>query len=193
VFTRAEGAYRWDANGNRYVDYHAAFGPYFLGHNNPRINAAVEEVLHCGTSLFGSGATELEGRLAELLCTHIDMLDRVVILNTGSEATSAAIRLARAVTGREHLIVMQGGYNGCMDGFSCNMMNSLEEVGPRVCPGEYKYLAMGAGTASYQSHFTHVINFNDPDSVRYVCERHEAAALIPKMMLPLPWSNWTRF
>ena len=183
VFTRAEGAYMWDADGNRYVDYHAAFGPYLLGHNHPRINAAVDEVLHSGTSLFGSGTTELEGRLAELLCTHIDTLDRVVILNTGSEATSAAIRLARAVTGREHLIVMQGGYNGSMDGLSCNVMNSLEEVGSRVCPGEYKYLPMGAGTASYQSHFTHVINFNDPDSVRYVCERHKVAALIIEPIL----------
>jgi glutamate-1-semialdehyde 2,1-aminomutase len=173
----------WDVDGNRYVDYHAAFGPYFLGHNHPKVNAAVEEVLRGGASLFGSGTTELEGKLAELICTNIAALDRIVILNTGSEATSAAIRLARAVTGREHLIVMQGGYNGSMDGLSCNVMNSLKDVGARVQPGEYKYLPMGAGTASYQAHFTHVINFNDPDSVRYVCDRYEIAALITEPVL----------
>jgi glutamate-1-semialdehyde 2,1-aminomutase len=183
VFTRAEGAYLWDVDGNRYVDYHAAFGPYFLGHNHPRVNGAVVDVLRGGASLFGSGTTEVEGKLAELLCTKISILDRVVILNTGSEATSAAIRLARAFTGREHVIVMQGGYNGSMDGLSCNVMNGAAEVGPRVSPGEYKYIPMGAGTASYQAHFTHVINFNDPDSVRYVCERHKVAALITEPIL----------
>jgi glutamate-1-semialdehyde 2,1-aminomutase len=183
VFTRAEGAYMWDADGNRYVDYHAAFGPYFLGHNHPRINAAVEEVFRCGASLFGSGTTVLEGKLAELLCTHIPTLDRVAILNTGSEATSAAIRLARAFTGRDHLIVMQGGYNGQNDGLCCNVMNSLSEIGARVSPGEYKYIPMGAGTPSYQAHFTHVVNFNDPDSVRYICGRHEVAALITEPVL----------
>ena len=65
VFVRGEGAWIWDAEGNRYLDYHAAFAPHLLGHNDPHVNAAVRRVLEEGASLFGAGTTELEGRLAE--------------------------------------------------------------------------------------------------------------------------------
>ena len=71
VFVRAVGAYTRDADGQRYLDYHAAFAPFFLGHNHPRVTAAIDQVLHHGTSLPGTGTTVLEGRLAELLCEHI--------------------------------------------------------------------------------------------------------------------------
>ena len=183
VFVKAEGAYMWDADGKRYIDYHAAFGPHFLGHNQPRVTAAVEEVLHSSASLFGTGTTVLEGRLAELLCTNIAALESLVILNTGSEATAAAIRLSRAVTDRDHVIVMQGGYNGLSDSLACNLMNTLEEIGPRVSPGEYRRIPMGAGTAMAQRQSTHVVNFNDIESVRYVCDRYPVAALITEPIL----------
>src|SRR5579859_3054860 len=91
VFTKGLGAYIWDAEGNRYIDYHAAFAPHFLGHNDPHVTAAVRRVLDDQVSLFGTGTTELEGQLAALLCEHIDFLDSVQFLNSGSEATYQAI------------------------------------------------------------------------------------------------------
>ena len=137
--SKAEGAYLWDAEGNRYIDYHAAFAPHFLGHNDPYVTEAVRRVLDDGASLYGSGTTVLEGRLAELVCKHVPAIEAVQFLNTGSEASYQAIRLARAITGRDHIIVMQGGYNGWHNDVSCNLMTPLEQLGPRVSPGEYPY------------------------------------------------------
>src|ERR1039458_5763290 len=66
AFNKGQGAYLWDVDGNRYIDYHAAFAPHFLGHNNPDVTEAVIRVLREGASLYGSGTTVLEGRLASL-------------------------------------------------------------------------------------------------------------------------------
>ena len=97
-FARALGPHMWDAEGNRYIDLHAAFGPYLLGHNHPAINDAVMNAMRDGMSLYGTGTTEQEGELAELICSNIPWVESVQILNTGSEATAQAIRLARAYT-----------------------------------------------------------------------------------------------
>jgi len=105
VFTKGKGAYIWDLEGNRYIDYHAAFAPHFLGHNDPYVTEAIISVLREDASLYGSGTTELEGRLAELICRTVPAAESVELLNTGSEATCQAIRLARAVTHRDHIIV----------------------------------------------------------------------------------------
>ena len=183
VFVRADGAYMWDADGRCYIDYHAAFGPYFLGHNHPRVVEAVSKVLRDGATLPGTGTTILEGQLAELLCENIDAIESVTFLNTGSEATSQAIRLARAVTGRDHIIVTQGGYNGWYDEVARKVMPSLKEVGQRVCPGEYRFIPMGSGILSSKHQTTHIVNFNDLDSVRYVCERYPIAALMTEPIL----------
>lgn len=183
AFTKGEGAYIWDVHGKRYIDYHAAFGPYFLGHGFEPVNKAVTDILQKGESLFGAGPSVLEGQLAELLCRNIDAVEKVSVLNTGSEATSLAIRLSRAVTGRSHFIVMQGGYNGNHDELACNVANSSEEIGPRVCPGEYPLRPIGAGTTIEQTHFVHVVNFNDLESVRYVCRRYPVAAVITEPVL----------
>jgi glutamate-1-semialdehyde 2,1-aminomutase len=183
VFTKAEGAYLWDADGNHYIDYHAAFAPHFLGHNDAYINRAVKDAMAEGLSLFGSGTTKFEGRLAELVCTHIPWVERVQFLNTGSEGTSEAIRLARAATGRDHIIVMQGGYNGWHNDVACNLMTPLSEIGPRVSPGEYRFATLSAGIPEGHSRLVHAINFNDLDSVRYVCERYPVACLITEPIL----------
>src|SRR3954469_23707761 len=137
VFSRGEGPWIWDVDHNRYLDYHAAFAPHFLGHNDPHVTAAVRHVLDEGNSLFGTGTTEMEGRLAGLICEHIDFVESVQLLNSGSEATYQAIRLARAFTGRDHVIVMQGGYNGWHNDVACNLMTPLERLGRRHSPGEY--------------------------------------------------------
>jgi glutamate-1-semialdehyde aminotransferase len=85
-------------------------------------------------SLFGSGTNALEGRRAELMCTNIEVCEMVQILNTGTEAM-AALRLARGATGRDHVIVMQGGFNGSYIDVACNVLRPLEVIGPRVSPG----------------------------------------------------------
>lgn len=183
AFERAEGAYLWDADGNRYLDYHAAFAPAILGHNDRKVNAAVEGILKRGLSLCGSGTNELEGRLAELMCTNIEVCEMVQILNTGTEATMAAIRLARGATGRDHVIVMQGGFNGSHNDVACNVLTPLDVIGPRVSPGEYKYVPLGSGVPLAHQQLVHPINFNDLESVRYVCERYSVAAVITEPIL----------
>ena len=183
TFVRGEGAYIHDAEGRRYIDYHAAFSPHFLGHNDPYVRDAVVRVLMSGDSLFGAGSTILEARLAEMICTHVPWVESLQILNTGSEATYQAIRLARAVTGRDHVIVMQGGYNGWHNDVACNLMTPLSRLGPRRSPGEYPFVPISAGIPSLHQQLVHPINFNDLESVRYVCERYKVAALITEPIL----------
>src|SRR5882762_1295711 len=183
TFVRGEGAYLWDNEGKRYIDYHAGFAPYFLGHNFAPVNQAAAAALASGDSLFGAGPSIAEGRLAELICENVPAAEKVTFLNTGSEATSLAIRIGRAVTRRSHIIVMQGGYNGNHDELACNVFNTLAEIGPRVSPGEYALKPLGAGTTITQTHFTHAVNYNDLESVRYVCRRFPVAALITEPLL----------
>ncbi len=183
AFVKGQGAYLWDIDGKRYVDYHAAFAPFFLGHNFAPINEAVIDVLRSGESLYGAGPAILEGRLAELVCKNIRVAEKVSLQNTGSEANSVAIRLGRAVTGRSHIIVVQGGYNGNHDDLACNVFNSLTDIGPRVSPGEYPLRPSGAGTTIEATHFIHPVNFNDLESVRYVSRRYPVAAMITEPVL----------
>ncbi|MBS1852847.1 MAG: aspartate aminotransferase family protein [Acidobacteria bacterium] len=183
AFEKAEGAYMWDADGNRYLDYHGAFGPSILGHNDPHVNAAVERTLKSGPDLCGSGTNRLEGRLAELMCSNIDVCEMAQLFNTGTEATMSALRLARGATGRDHVIVMQGGFNGSHNDVACNVMTPLNVIGPRVSPGEYKYVSLGSGVPLAHQQLVHIINFNDLESVQYVCERYPIAALITEPIL----------
>ena len=92
VFVKAQGSRLQDAEGREYLDYHAAFAPHLLGHNHPKVNAAVARAMEESWSLVGSGTTPWEARLAELLCHSVPNLDLVQIFNSGSEATANAIR-----------------------------------------------------------------------------------------------------
>jgi glutamate-1-semialdehyde 2,1-aminomutase len=183
VFVKGQGAYVWDADGNQYIDFHAAFAPHILGHNDPYVTEAVVRVLKAGASLFGSGTTVLEGQLAELICTYVPAVESVQFLNTGSEATYEAIRLARAVTGKGHIVVMQGGYNGWHDDVSCNLMTPLDVLGPRVSPGEYAYVPISAGVPPEHQKLVHAINFNDLKSIEFVCQKYSVAAVIMEPIL----------
>jgi glutamate-1-semialdehyde 2,1-aminomutase len=183
VFTKGDGAYIWDAEGDRYIDYHAAFAPHILGHNDPYVSEAVKTAIEDRQSLFGTGTTEWEGRLAELICENIPWVESVQFLNTGSEATYQAVRLARAVTGRDHIIVIQGGYNGWHNDVSCNLMTPLEQLGPRISPGEYPYFPISSGIPANHQALVHPVNFNDLQSVKYVCEKYQVAALITEPVL----------
>lgn len=183
VFTKGSGAHIWDAEGNRCIDCHAAFAPYILGHNDPYVSEAVTAAIKNGQSSFGTGTTEWEGRLAELICENIPWVESVQFLNTGSEATYQAVRLARAVTGRGHIIVIQGGYNGWHNDVSCNLMTPLEQLGPRISPGEYPYFPISSGIPANHQALVHPINFNDLQSVKYVCDKYQVAALITEPIL----------
>lgn len=183
VFVKGEGARIFDADGNSYLDYHGAFAPHFLGHNDPDVTEAVIRVLRDGASLYGSGTTTLEGRLADLICECVPWIESVQLLNTGSEATYQAIRLARAVTGRDHVIVMQGGYNGWHNDVACNLMTPLATLGPRVSPGEYPFLPISAGIPEAHRALVHPVNFNDLDSVEWVCKKYPVAGLITEPIL----------
>jgi len=182
VFVKGRGAKLWDAEGNAYIDYHAAFAPHLLGHNDPDVTQAVQAVLADGASLYGSGTTALEGRLAELIVESTPV-ESVQLLNTGSEATAQAIRLARGATGRDHAIVMQGGYNGWHNDVCCNLMTPLDVLGPRVSPGEYPFHAMSAGIPEAHQRLVHPVNYNDLASVEYVCEKYDIACLITEPIL----------
>jgi glutamate-1-semialdehyde 2,1-aminomutase len=183
AFTKAKGAWLWDADGKKYLDYHAAFGPYVLGHNDDEVNAAVSATLSSGASLFGSGPNVLEGELAELICASVPMVDCIQMLNTGSEATYQAIRLARAQTGKIHIIKPQGGYHGWHNDVAMNLMSPLSEIGPYVSPGEYKRMPISAGIPNEHMSIVHAVNFNDLASVEWVCERYPVAAMILEPIL----------
>ncbi|HEU0121557.1 MAG TPA: aspartate aminotransferase family protein [Bryobacteraceae bacterium] len=183
VFVKGRGAYLWDAEGNQYIDYHAGFAPHFLGHNDPYVTEAVIQGLREDASLYGSGTTVPEGRLAELICEHVPAAESVQFLNTGSEATYQAIRLARGVTGKDHVINMQGGYNGWHNDVSNNLMTPLATLGPRRVGGEYPYLPISAGVPLAHQALVHAVNFNDLAAVEFVCQTYPVAALITEPIL----------
>jgi glutamate-1-semialdehyde 2,1-aminomutase len=110
----ALGAQLTDVDGNRYVDYHAAYGPIILGHAHPLVNARVTAAIRRG-ALYGIGVSPDEERLAERIVEHVPSIDQVLLCNSGSEATYHALRLARAATGRELLLRFDGTYHGWHD------------------------------------------------------------------------------
>ena len=112
--TRAQGSRIWDVDGNEYIDFHSSFGAVLLGHNDPRINAAVRRAMDEHGVSF-STANPLEVELAERLIEMIPSAERVVFSCTGTEATYHAIRLARGFTGRERILKFEGNYHGWHD------------------------------------------------------------------------------
>jgi glutamate-1-semialdehyde 2,1-aminomutase len=155
-FARGEGAYLWDLEGRRYVDYHAAYGAILLGHSHPavteRVAAAMRERV-----LFGVGVTEAEVELARKIVQHVPSAEQVVVCNSGSEATYHAIRLARGVTRRQRIVKFQGSYNGFHDSVLRNVLSVPERVGRRD-PGS-------AGMLEAAVDATLVCRYNDLEDV----------------------------
>jgi glutamate-1-semialdehyde 2,1-aminomutase len=110
---RGEGAYLLDVDGNRYIDYVCSWGPLLLGHRHPAIIQALEETLAIGTS-FGA-PTEREVELAEAIAAAVPSIEMVRLVNSGTEATMSAIRLARGFTGRDLIVKFEGCYHGHVD------------------------------------------------------------------------------
>ncbi|MEJ2041266.1 MAG: glutamate-1-semialdehyde 2,1-aminomutase, partial [Desulfosarcinaceae bacterium] len=110
---RAQGCHVYDADGNRFIDYIGSWGPMILGHRHPAVMEAMAKAMEHGTS-FGA-PTEMEIELAELVVGAVPALDMVRMVNSGTEATMSAIRLARAATGRETIVKFDGCYHGHAD------------------------------------------------------------------------------
>jgi glutamate-1-semialdehyde 2,1-aminomutase len=182
-FVRGRGSRVWDIEGREYIDYQGCFSAMFLGHNDPDVNAAAIEAITSERVLMGAGPTDREGELAELVCTHVPSVDKIQITNTGSEATFHAIRIARAHTGRDDVIIMQGGYNGWHNDVAANVISDLATIGPRVSPGEYPFDAISAGIPLSHQRHVHVVNYNDLASVRHVAEHHRIACIILEPIL----------
>lgn len=183
VFQSARGSQLVDLDGREYIDYHAAFAPHFLGHNHEAVNRAVVQAMEASWSLMGSGTTLWETRLAKLLRQAVPSLELIQIANTGSEATAHAIRLSRAYTGREDIILTMGGYNGWHNEVARAVMPSLQQAGPRVNPGEYPFIPMSAGIPEGTKRRVHVVNFNDLESVEYVMRRYPVACMLTEPVL----------
>ena len=165
------------------LDFQAGFASSFLGHNDSDVNEAVTKALDNNTLLIGSGPTELEGQMAELFCNCVPTTDSMQITNTGSEATYHAIRIARAATSRDHVIIIQGGYNGWHNDVAGNVISTLDAVGHRVKSGEYPFDPISAGIPEVHKSLVHVVNFNDLDSIRYLLARFPISCIILEPIL----------
>ncbi|MCS7008223.1 MAG: aminotransferase class III-fold pyridoxal phosphate-dependent enzyme, partial [Thermoleophilia bacterium] len=111
VVAATSGATFTDARGRTYTDYHAAFGPPLLGHNDPDVDRAVAAAAS-RIGNMGVGVSTVEIELAERLCACVPSLEKVLLTATGSEATFHALRVARTATGRRHIVKFQGCYHG---------------------------------------------------------------------------------
>ncbi len=153
---RADGARIYDADDNAYIDYVGSWGPMILGHRHPAVIRALSEVLERGTS-FGA-PIDLEIRLAELLIAAVPSLEKVRMVNSGTEATMSAIRLARAATGRDTVIKFDGCYHGHGDTLLVEAGSGVATLGIPGSPGVPQ--AFVAHTLS--------LPYNDSESVKKV-------------------------
>jgi glutamate-1-semialdehyde 2,1-aminomutase len=183
AFTKGIGSRIWDLEGNEYIDYQAGFASAFLGHNDPDVNEAVRGSLLDNSLLMGAGPTTHEGILAELFCKCVPSVESIQITCTGSEATYHAIRISRAVTERDHIIIIQGGYNGWHNDVAGNVISNPDQIGERVSPGEYPFDSVSAGIPEGHKSLVHVVNFNDLESIIYIIKRFPIACIILEPIL----------
>jgi len=165
---RAAGSKIWDVDGNEYIDYVGSWGPMILGHAHPRVVEALKRAIKDGTS-FGA-PTELEIKVAELICTMVPSIDMVRMVNSGTEATMSAIRLARAFTKREKIIKFEGCYHGHGDSFLIKAGSGAMTLNVPDSPGVTTGVAAGTLNATY----------NDLESVRALVAQNpgQVAAII---------------
>jgi len=154
VFRRGEGAYLHDVDGNRYIDYIGSWGPMILGHAHPRVIAAIHAAVDLGTS-FGA-PTAAENQLAQLIIEAVPSVEKVRLVNSGTEATMSAIRLARGFTGRDVIVKFAGNYHGHVDSLLVAAGSSAATLAVPNSPG------VTEGT----SRDTLVLRYNDPQQLQ---------------------------
>ncbi len=143
----ADGAYLYDVENKRYVDYVLSWGPMIMGHNHPHVRQAVQQQAENGLS-FGA-PTELETELAARLCSILPGMDLVRMVNSGTEATMSAIRLARGFTGRDKIIKFEGCYHGHSDSLLIKAGSGALTLGVPSSPGVPESLAEHTITLQY--------------------------------------------
>ena len=156
VIVSTSGATFTDARGRTFTDYHSAFGPPLLGHNDPDVDAAMARE-QARNDLMGIGVTPVEIELAERIVEHIPSVERVLLTATGSEATFHAIRLARTATGRKSIIKFQGCYHGWHDSVAMNVISPADRVGGKD--------PLSGGILQPVLDATIVVRFNDLEAV----------------------------
>lgn len=167
-FKKGEGAYLIDVDDNRYVDYVGSWGPLILGHCHPKVIAATIDVLQTGMS-FGA-PTEIEIKLAEKIISIMPSIEKIRMVNSGTEATMTAIRLARAYTNKPKIIKFNGCYHGHSDSLLVKAGSGLLTLGipssPGILPGSTEH--------------TLSVDFNDLDAVTRLFEqsKNDIAAII---------------
>ena len=166
--TRADGAYIYDEDGKRYIDYVCSWGPMILGHNHPVIREAVEKAVKDGLS-FGA-PTRREVDIAELMVELVPNIEMVRMVNSGTEAVMSALRLARGATGRDKLTKFEGCYHGHSD---CMLVNA----GSSALAGGHP---SSAGVPVGAAKDTRTAQFNDLNSVKELLEGNpgQVAAVI---------------
>jgi glutamate-1-semialdehyde 2,1-aminomutase len=147
VAARGEGARIWDVDGREYIDYVLSWGPLVLGHAAPVVLDALRETMERGTS-FGI-PTGLEVELAELVRDRMPHIEMMRFVSSGTEATMSAVRLARAVTGRDHILKFDGNYHGHADSFLVKAGSGVATLGLPNSPGVPAALAALTLTAPY--------------------------------------------
>ena len=168
---RGDGGHVIDADGNRYVDWVMGLGPLLLGHDMPEsVRAAVQQRASEGP-MYGA-PSEIEVELAEFVARHVPSVEKIRFVNSGTEATVSALRLARGYTGRDKVVVMQGGYHGAQE-------STLVEGGP----GSQRPSTAGIPRA-FAEH-TIPVPFNDQETVTRVFEEHgdDVAAVLTEPIL----------
>lgn len=156
---KGEGAYIWDIDGNRYLDYVGSWGPLIVGHAHPEVVTAIQQAAEQGTS-YGA-PTEVEILLAEVILKAYPSMDMIRMVNSGTEATMSALRLARGVTGRTKIVKFEGCYHGHSDQLLIKAGSGALTLGVPDSPGVPKQIA--ATTISAR--------FNDLEGLRDIFER----------------------
>jgi glutamate-1-semialdehyde 2,1-aminomutase len=144
---RGQGAYLWDVDGNRYIDYMLSWGPLALGHAHPAVVEALSDAIGRGTS-YGA-PTEIENQLAELVIATVPSIEMIRFVNSGTEATMSALRLARAYTGRDKIIKFAGCYHGHADLLLSQAGSGVATLGLPDSPGVPESVVASTLTVEY--------------------------------------------